>query len=451
MDIDSRCRYIADTISAAGGKAYLVGGSVRDMLLSRQPKDYDIEVYGLTADALLSAVVPLGNADLVGESFGVVKLDNFDLSLPRRESKSGRGHRDFVVNSDPFMQPREACARRDFTINSMMLDLDTGDMVDFYGGRDDLSGRVLRHTSSHFSDDPLRVLRGMQFCGRFGLIPNVATVSLCRSISGEYESIATERVWGEWSKWAMSSIPSAGLRFLESTWIEKYPELAALVDCQQDQSWHPEGSAWDHTCQAVDAAARIADRERIEGEDRIVLVLAALVHDIGKPYTTAIGEDDRIRSLKHESVGSEVARRFLAGIGCWSRIIERVTPLVQEHMFFYPERRVVASSVRRLACRLYPATIQELIWILEVDQSARYPKPAEMPDTAYQVMLLARQCCIERSRPVGMLMGRHLIEMGMQPGPRFGAILRCAYDAQMGGEFVTVEGGIEWVRQFLTK
>lgn len=448
---DAECRAIARAISSAGGVAYLVGGSVRDTLLGITPKDYDIEVYGLAAADLLEIVAPLGKADLVGESFGVVKLDDFDLSLPRRESKTGRGHRDFVVNSDPYMTQQEASARRDFTINAMMIDLNTDDVLDFYGGQDDLRQRMLRHTSDHFAEDPLRVLRGMQFCGRFNLTVDGATAHLCRSIAGEYGSIATERVWGEWQKWALSGTPSAGLRFLEQTWLSCYPELAALLGCPQDTEWHPEGDAWEHTMQAVDVAAHIAEREHVQGEDRVALVLAALVHDIGKPDTTLVHEDKHIRSREHAVVGCEVGRQFLSSIGCWLRVVERIIPLVRDHMFFYPERKITASSVRRLACRLYPATIQELLWMLEIDQSSRAPKNAEMPDTAWRVMELARQCNVGRSKPTGLLMGRHLIELGLEPGTHFGAILHDAYEAQLDGAFNTTEEGIEWARQYLTK
>jgi putative nucleotidyltransferase with HDIG domain len=238
---------IPDAIQAAGGQPLIVGGAVRDILLGHPPKDLDFEVYQLDVERLAMVLAPFGRIDAVGRSFGVLKLrthagQEFDFALPRRESKVGTGHRGFLAAPDPTMTPQEAAARRDFTINAMALTPD-GQVLDFFGGQEDLRARILRHTTTAFAEDPLRVLRGMQFAARFDMRLAPETAALCRQLLPEAPTLAIERVWAEWWKWATQGArPSAGLRVLEQTgWISLYPELAALVGCEQDPVWHPEG------------------------------------------------------------------------------------------------------------------------------------------------------------------------------------------------------------------
>ncbi|MDQ6965711.1 MAG: hypothetical protein Q9M23_02170, partial [Mariprofundaceae bacterium] len=180
-------------IGSHGGRAWLVGGSVRDMLLGRIPKDFDIEVYGLDAAALLAAVQPLGRCEIVGRQFGVLQLwtDGLEIALapPRTEIKPGAGHRAFMVQTDPGLDEQAASSRRDFTINAMMLDPLTKDLLDFHGGQRDLGQGILRHVSPAFAEDPLRPLRGMQFAARFRLVMHAETAAMCRSLLGEAHSL----------------------------------------------------------------------------------------------------------------------------------------------------------------------------------------------------------------------------------------------------------------------
>src|ERR1051326_2452847 len=227
-------------------ESYLVGGCVRDWLLERPNKDFDVEVFGAGYDHLVAALSRWGRTDLVGRSFGVVKLTTnggaiYDFTIPRRDSKVAPGHKGFEISFDPGITPNEAAARRDFTINALMFDPRRGVVLDFFGGQEDLRNRVLRHTSEAFVEDPLRVLRGMQFAGRFGLTAAPETVELCRRIKGGCQELAVERVREEWFKWAeKSAVPSRGLRFLaETEWIEHFPEVNALRGTPQDPDWHP--------------------------------------------------------------------------------------------------------------------------------------------------------------------------------------------------------------------
>src|SRR5437867_10534960 len=213
-------------------QAYLVGGCVRDWLLGIANKDFDVEVFGVSYEELVEALKPWGRTDLVGRSFGVVKLtvrsgQTFDFTIPRRDSKIAPGHKGFEISFDPAITPQEAAARRDFTINSLMYDPRRQQVLDFFGGEQDLRNRVLRHTSAAFVEDPLRVLRGMQLAARFALRADPSTIELARSIKPSYPELALERVREEWFKWASkSTLPSAGLHFLvQSGWIEHFPEL----------------------------------------------------------------------------------------------------------------------------------------------------------------------------------------------------------------------------------
>ena len=259
------------------GQAFLVGGCVRDALLGVPVKDFDVEVFGLGYEQLAGALKRRGRVDLVGRSFGVVKFTmpggrTFDFSLPRRDSKVQSGHKGFRIEVDPGMTPADAAARRDFTINARMFDPRRDAVLDFHHGREDLDKGVLRHTSPAFVEDPLRVLRGMQFAARFDLRPAPETVALCRRIRGAYGELAAERVREEWLKWASQSVrPSAGLRFLEATeWLGHFPEIDVLRGTPQDPEWHTEGDVFTHTCHCLDGLVRLAEWRAAVSEWRIV-------------------------------------------------------------------------------------------------------------------------------------------------------------------------------------
>ena len=256
-------------------RAYLVGGAVRDALLGLPAgRDFDIEVFGVNYEQLVQALSRWGRTDLVGRSFGVVKLNTgsdcqYDFTVPRQDSKVAPGHKGFEVEFDPAITPEEAAARRDFTINSIMYDPRAQEILDFFGGAADLRNRVLRHTSAAFAEDPLRVLRGMQFAGRFALTAAPETVEICRAMKSAFPELAVERVREEWFKWAQSStVPSAGLRFLAATeWVDHFPEIKSMMGMPQEPEWHPEGDVFVHTCHCCDALARL---EQWQAEDAAI-------------------------------------------------------------------------------------------------------------------------------------------------------------------------------------
>lgn len=440
-------------------QAYLVGGCVRDGLLGLEPKDFDIEVYGLSYEALEEALRRWGRTDLVGRSFGVVKLSvaggqTYDFSVPRRDSKSAAGHRGFEIRFDPGITIEEAARRRDFTINAMFYDPRTRAIVDPCGGRVDLERRILRHTSEHFSDDPLRVLRGMQFAARFAMTPNRDTLALCRQIKGTFGELAIERVREEWLKWAgQSTLPSAGLRFLDDTgWIDHFPELRELTGTPQDPEWHPEGDVFTHTCHACDALVSLREWQDADLATRQVLLLAVLVHDLAKAATTRseiVHGKRRLVSPGHEALAGAFAERFFARISLPRSLQERVLPLASQHMVHL--QPATERSVRRLAVRLCPETIDHLALVIRADHHGRPPRPRESPPGLDRILELARLLALQQQAPKPLLQGRHLQALGCAPGPRFGVVLKAAFEAQLDGQFADLNGAKVWLTEYLAQ
>lgn len=434
-------------------RAFLVGGCVRDALLGRPQKDFDLEVYGVDYAALAKGLQRQGRVDLVGKSFGVIKFTRadgtqWDFSLPRRDSKTAAGHKGFTIACDPELELREAASRRDFTINALMFNPRTHEYLDFFGGRRDLRARRLRHTSDHFTEDPLRVLRGMQFVSRFRLTPAPATIELCRSISHTFAELAPERVGLEWLKWAGGGgRPSAGLRLLQATnWLQHFPELAALAETPQDPEWHPEGNVFVHTGFACDALAALPEWQAADETTRRVLMLATLAHDLGKPATTHRAERRgkmRIVSPGHEQQGGPLAEAFLGRLKVSHELIRRVVPLVTHHLAQL--QTLTGRSVRRLANALKPATIEELCLLMTADAFGRPPRPQVVPRRLVALREAAAQLRLQDAAPQPLLRGRHLIARGRRPGRAFGTLLRAAFEAQLDGAFNDLAGALRWL------
>jgi len=434
-------------------KAYLVGGWVRDALLGLPQKDFDIEVFGVSYEQLAIALARWGRTDLVGKSFGVVKLTArsgalYDFTIPRRDSKIAPGHKGFEIRFDPSIEPRDAAARRDFTINALMYDPRSNQVLDFFNGAEDLRTRTLRHTTEAFVEDPLRVLRGMQLAGRFGLKAAPETIALSRKIRDGHDELAVERVREEWFKWAAkSTIPSAGLQFLRQTgWIEHYPELHAIVGTPQDPEWHPEGDVFVHTCHCCDALVGLPAWQEADEESKIAFAFGVLTHDFGKASTTQHVEREglqRIISPGHEEAGVALAESFLRRIDAPNAIVERVLPLVRNHMAHLHE--VTDRSVRRLARRLVPETIEGLCVLMTADAFGRPPRPQRVPAIVMALQQRATELKVENRPPEPILKGRHLVELGMSPGKHFGPILDAAYEAQLEGRFFDVDQAYAWL------
>lgn len=434
-------------------RSFLVGGCVRDWLLNRPNTDFDVEVFGLEYQELAGVLAQFGRTDLVGRSFGVVKLTTkngraYDFSIPRRDSKTSPGHKGFQVTFDATLNPKEAAARRDFTINSMMFDPRTNQVLDFFGGESDLRGGILRHTSGAFPEDPLRVLRGMQFAARFNLTAAPATIALARSIKHTYPELAKERVREEWFKWAEKSVrPSRGLEFLAATeWIEHFPEVDAMRGVPQDPDWHPEGDVWAHALHCCDAMAELPEWLDSDSETRIVLMLAVLTHDTGKTITTMEAMKRgtlRIVSPGHEDASGKLAEAFLQRINSPNAIRERILPLVVNHMAHF--QAVSDRAVRRLAQRLHPESIRDLLTLMTADSYGRPPLPRELPASVQAIAQKAEELAVREEPLPPVLLGRHLVEAGFEPGPALGSILNAAYEAQLAGKITDLNSAFAWL------
>jgi len=444
------------------GRPRLVGGGVRDWLLGKMPHDFDVEVGGVDFETLHNALAPFGATDVVGRSFGVIKVRghatgaDYDFSLPRRESKTGRGHRGFAVEPDPSLTDAESAARRDFTINAIAYDPFTGVVIDPHHGTADLRARILRHTSTAFAEDPLRVLRAFQFAARFDFDLAPETAALARSIAPSFAELPVERVWGEWEKWATRSIrPSRGLDVLEQTgWLTHFPEIAALRGTLQEPEWHPEGDVFTHTQRCLDGLVSLTDWPA--SANNPVLMLAVLAHDFGKPATTARAEKNGVMrwlSPGHAAAGGPVAESFLQRVGAPIRFTPPVRALVlNHHVHDRQNPKLSDSAVRRLAGRLQPATIDDLCAVMRADNAGR--PPLWSPETDARIEALAAQArglALARLAPQPLVLGRHLVALGHSPGPEFKRILDAAFEAQLDGAFTDDAGGADWLRAFVQK
>lgn len=440
---------IRETVTRAGGRPLLVGGCVRDAVLGLPLHDLDLEVFGLPPDRLRAVVGARFPLDEVGRAFPVLKLHGMpvDVSIPCRRSRRGDGRASLEVLADPGMSLEEAASRRDFTMNAMAWDPASREVLDPFGGLRDLEARVLRHTSDKFGEDPLRVLRAMQLAARFDLTVAPDTVALCRMLA--MEGIPSERLFEEWKKLLLRGRrPSRGLAFLrDAGWTRFFPELEPLQGCEQEPDWHPEGDVWVHTLHCLDAFA--GDRLGDEWED-LVVGFAVLCHDLGKPATTR-REGGRITSKGHEPAGEAPTRAFLGRLTNQQDLADEVVALVLTHLrpqALY-DARAGDGAIRRLARQI--GRIDRLVRVARFDQMGRPPRPFDGFPAGDWLLARARALEIERSAPQPLVMGRHLLELGLSPGPRVGRVLAACYEAQLDGAFSTVEEGIEHAKRLLAR
>jgi len=436
------------------GCAFFVGGYVRDKYLGKSSKDIDIEVFNHNYDQILQKIKNISVIEDVfecGKSFNVIKAKlinglEIDIAVPRREVSTGTGHRDYVIIPDPNMSLHEASSRRDFTFNAIMERID-GVVVDHHNGVDDLMAKRLRAVGNSFLDDPLRVLRGMQFCGRFNLRVEESTAYLCALISGQVLNMSKERIWTEWEKlFLKAKTPSLGIQFLEDTGsIVLFPELSVLSETPQDPVYHPEGDALNHTKLVLDEGAKIADDESLNNHDRTILMLSCLCHDFGKAMTTII-ENGVIRSPGHAQVGVHPISDFLEAIGAPISIRESVITLCENHMALVGGQ-VSSRQVRKLARKINATSSLSMLRHLIVADHMGRGGASSYPEDVDVMMEKAQDMNISDSVPTPLMQGRDLIVMGMTPGPRFGMILSDVYEQQLDGQIVSLEDAQVYVTE----
>ena len=443
MDIPQQILNLAKTIRDQGGRALLVGGCVRDELMGRQPKDWDVEVYDTDPARLRDLLNQFGDVNVVGEAFTVYKLGpHLDVSIPRRERKSGRGHRAFVIEGDPAMTIEAASRRRDFTVNAILRDPLSGEIIDPFDGRADLKAGILRAVSADtFAEDSLRVLRAAQFAARFEFRIEPDTAELCKQIN--LSDLPAERIWGEMEKLLMQARqPSIGLGWLNALGVldQLFPEIKALVAVPQDPEWHPEGDVFVHTRLTVDRARELIDD--LPYPKQVTVMLAALCHDFGKPATTAF-IDGRIRSREHEEGGVQPTINFLDRLNVHTLdgydVRAQVVALVRDHLKpgeFYKKRDEVGDGAfRRLARKCELELLYRVASADSLGRNADWVPRDKWFDAQAQEWFIARarQLQVESQPPAPILLGRHLLELGLAPGPRVGEITKAVYEMQLDG------------------
>lgn len=424
MNTHTNVKKIAEKIASEGGRAFYVGGYVRDRLLGCECKDIDIEVHGISAEKLREILCLFGEILVYGESFGIFSLKGYDIdfALPRKEKATGRGHRDFEIDTDPFIGTQRAAMRRDFTVNSMMEDVLTGEIIDHYAGLCDLENRVLRHVNDEsFPEDPLRVLRLAQFAARFGFSVHPSTAELCRGI--DLSSLSKERVEAEMKKALLkASSPSVFFGVLKEVngldvW---FCELERLSGLPQNPVFHPEGDVWTHTMNVLDAAVNYRDKVK----DPFSFMLACLCHDFGKAVSTEdIG--GVIHAYAHETKGIPEVKRFVERITNEKDIAAYVLNMTQLHM--KPYVMINASSSVKSFNKLFDESVapKELIYLSSCDN---YPK-----HECTEKKLFERYEIYEEYMSRPFVKGSDLIAAGLTPQKNFSEILSYAHKLRLAG------------------
>jgi tRNA nucleotidyltransferase (CCA-adding enzyme) len=453
--MNSELLRLCEAVREAGGRAMLVGGSVRDRLLGMESKDLDVEIYGLEPDRLREVLERIGRVNAVGEHFSVYKLvfyrraqdhsgdldgqssivedapqERFeiDVSLPRRESKSGRGHRGFVIKGDPSMTFEDAARRRDFTINAILYDPLTDETVDPYGGKEDLNNRLLRAVAADtFVEDSLRVLRAVQLAARFEMTIDPQTVELCRAI--DLSDLPRERIWGEIDKLlTLADHPSIGLSVaLDLGVLDKlFPQIRALTGYQSEDA---ADDAFKHMKLALDEAAKEA--RDLPKPKRLAVMLATLCHDPGNLLVSS--NDHPVLEPVH-SVLNTIGLYGIDGHDVRSQVLSLVREQRKPREFYQAREKTTDGDFRRLAQRV---DIELLYRVAKSCAIARGPASSTIAEDWF--IERARALGVENGPPAPLLQGRHLVEAGYEPGPKMGRLLREVYELQLDGKVTTLD------------
>ncbi|MBQ6946546.1 MAG: tRNA nucleotidyltransferase [Clostridia bacterium] len=421
-------REIAIKAARLGGKVYYVGGCVRDDILGRELKDVDIEVHGLPANALEQILDTLGTRIEIGKSFGVYGLKGYtlDIAMPRKESARGRGHRDFSVEVDPWVGTKEAARRRDFTIGALMKEVLNGEIIDHFGGLEDLKNGVLRHVDANsFPEDPLRVLRAAQFAARFNFTVAEETVSLCAAM--DLSTLSGERVAEEIKKALLyAKTPSRFFTVLRQMGQLKgwFDELDALIGIPQNPVYHGEGDVWNHTMMVLDRAAGY----RETAKHPYPFMLSALVHDFGKAATTT-DKNGVLHAYDHECAGVPMVRRFLNRFTKEKELHNYVINMTELHM--QPGAAAGRGDSVKSTNRLFDRSKcpEDLILLSLADNEGRIAERPQNPESYLQERLEQYR----QTMTAPFVSGKDLVEAGLHPNEQFHDILSYAHKLRLAG------------------
>lgn len=420
-------KLIASKVQEHGGKVYFVGGYVRDKLLNKKSKDYDIEVHGITFEDLNDILSSLGKKQQFGKDFGILSLSgyNIDIAMPRKETQRGTGHKDFEIFVDPFIGTYKAALRRDFTINAIMQDVLTQEVIDHFGGVNDLKNKVIRHVNDEtFQEDSLRVLRGCQFASRLEFTIDNNTLELCKQI--DLSNLPKERVFDEMSKALLKARkPSIFFEYLRE--INKldywFKELTDLIDCPQNPKYHKEGDVWRHTMMVLDEGAKLRDRAK----EPLSFMLACLCHDLGKPSTTEVINGE-VHSYLHEIAGIDVAKVFLKRICNNKRITNYVLNMIKLHM--RPATLCMDNSSLKSSNKLFNEALvpEDLILLVLADSKGMIK---DSPYIDYEDELYDRLNHYYEIMALPRVTGEDLLNNGVKPGRMFSKLIAYSFNLHL--------------------
>ena len=419
---------IAQKLYDNGGTAYFVGGCVRDKLLGRESKDIDIEVHNLSADALEKILSEFGEVMKFGASFGVYNIKGYDIdfALPRTERKIGEKHTDFEVTADPHMSTEKASKRRDFTINALMENVLTGEIIDCWHGREDLSAGIIRHIDDEtFKEDTLRVLRAAQFSARFEFDIAEETLEFCKQL--DLSELSRERVFAETEKALMKAEkPSIFFEQLRRMGQLDYwfPELKELIDTKQNELYHQEGDVWDHTMLVLNEASKL----RGKANQPLFFMLSALCHDFGKPLSVSVDENGIVHTYGHETVGLPAVEKFLERLTSDKKLIKYVLNMTELHM--QPNIKAANKSRTKSTNKMFDLSIEpyDLILLSECDSLGKLP-----PSESNMEFLLDRLNVYQKIMKEPYVTGEDLIAAGLKPCEEFSDILGYAHKLRLAG------------------
>ena len=436
---------IAARVAQKGGRTFFVGGYVRDKVMGKENKDIDIEIHGVTPECLGEILDGLGKRTEMGADFGIFGLKGYDvdIAMPRKEEATGRGHKDFTVFVDPFLGTEKAAKRRDFTMNALMEDVLTGELIDHFGGVEDIKNKVIRHVNAlTFVEDPLRVLRAAQFAARFGF--RVADETVCLSKTMDLSALARERITGELEK-ALLKADTPSVFFEEMRKMDQlsvwFPEMLLLVGVMQNPKYHPEGDVWNHTMLVLDQAAGLKKKS----SNPMGFMLAALTHDFGKVITTE-AKDGVLRSIGHEREGLAMIRTFLMRITNETKLIKYVLNMAELHM--QPYQLAKQKSAKKSTNKMFDRSIDPagLIEFVKADHMGR---TGSVPDEEADHFLEERLQVFYDTMEKPYVMGADLVAAGLKPGPNFSEILAFSHKLRLAG--VNKEDALRQTLAFVKK
>lgn len=435
MSARDAAKELARRLRAAGHEAFFAGGCVRDRLLEHEPKDYDIATSATPAE--VTKLFPGSNE--VGAHFGVVIAKHgghhVEIATFRTDGSYKDGRRPESVT---FSTPEEDAKRRDFTINGLFENPETGDVIDFAGGLTDLKNGVIRaigDPKARFEEDGLRLLRAVRFAARLGFTIEPETDAALRDCAPLLDRISPERIRDEFSKILTASRRREGVQHLVDTDLIRHflPEFLETIGCAQPPEWHPEGDVYTHTLIML---------EMLEPDAPLELCLAVLLHDIAKPPTRSVDDTGRIRFNGHDALGAEMAETILRRLKYPNHVIASVVSMVARHMQFMNVQKMRTAKLKRfMAEPTFPMEME--LHRVDCGSSNGFTDNYEF------LQAKEAEFAAEPLIPPPLVTGRDLIQLGLKPGPRFKEVLEIIQTEQLEGRLTEREAALEYIRKLV--